>query len=245
MAGFLLSCSFLEGNHWKWEWSIAILLYYEFSIWHLYIRMLSYYKCVPTQTTKARLISKKRPTTSSRRAVFWFENTQTTSTKNGWNNKNHSKTKRSENKTMVGWISSNISSHHIQHQPSTHENTPCDPAPPQDTPTGRNLMTRHDGDFLTTRSGSLKNVTIPLKRVVFFSEIHGLKKNLNRSMFSLLYPKQNPWSFAATRKKQLKVFIHFFNLDPENSRSFVIQATGPPGVFPHFPWKLFLEVAGR
>jgi len=43
--------------------------------------------------------------------------------------------------------------------------------------------------------------------------------------------------FCGYEKKQQKVFINFFNLDPENSRSFIIQPTGPPGVFPHFPGK--------
>lgn len=117
---------------------------------------------------------KKRPTTSSQRAVFLFENTQTTSTKNGWNNKTHSKTKRSENKTMVGWISSNISSHHIQ-PPTINENEftpdPHDPHP-------RGTRQQEETSWRLTRwwfsNNEIwllkKNATIPLKRVVFFQK---------------------------------------------------------------------------
>lgn len=178
MAGFLLSCSFLEGNHWKWEWSIAILLYYEFSIWHLYIRMLSYYKWVPTKQQKLALFPKKKANNFFPKSCFWFENTHNDLNKKWlFNIKNHSKTKRSENKTMVGWISSNISSHHIQ-PPTINENEftpdPHDPHP-------RRTRQQEETSWRLTRwwfsNNEIwllkKNVTIPLKRVVFFSEIHG------------------------------------------------------------------------
>ena len=110
------------------------------------------------KTTKARLISKKRPTTSSRRAVFGLKTPKRPQQKTVETTKIIQK--RNVLRTKPWWDGYHPTYHPTisNHQPSTHENTPCDPAPPQDTPTGRNLMTRHDGDFLTTRSGSLKKM---------------------------------------------------------------------------------------
>lgn len=78
-------------------------------------------------------------------------------------------------------------------------------APPRDTPTGRNLMTRHGGDFRTTRSGSLKKKcnqkSLEKSRVFFRNPWLKNVKNLNRSIFPLLYPQnKKTWNFAATRK---------------------------------------------